>query len=248
MEISVHFSNIQAQISEELQRAKYSIYIAVAWFSDYKFWKIINKKAEEGILIQLILRQDEFNKNYENYYLSLMRLGGQLYWNDHHHKFCVVDVKTVITGSYNWTLAANERGNRENIIIIKQNSEIAEQFSDEFLFLLKTSERYKLPIEKEIVYVNKEIIKEVLIEKIVEVPVEKIFKKPFRIIKKNDRGFPKIDNEGYEIYSRGKKTFCGKCHNNKLTVNPKAPKNIQSLVKYYCRHCNIYYDFEGLSL
>ncbi|MBM3436295.1 MAG: hypothetical protein FJY07_08795 [Bacteroidetes bacterium] len=244
MEISAHFSNIQTKILEELLRAKYSIFIAVAWFSDNKFWEIINKKAEEGILVQLILKQDEINKNYENSYLSLMRLGGQVYWNDHHHKFCVIDVKTVITGSYNWTLAANDRGNRENIIIVKQYPEFAEQYSDEFKLLLKTSERYNLPKEKEIVYVDREVVVEK--EKVVEVPIEKIIKE--KVIFKQKVEYPRKEEIRYEIYTRGKKTFCGKCHQNKLTVNPKAPKNIKGLVKYYCRHCNIYYDFEGLSV
>jgi len=34
-----------------------------------------------------------------------------------HNKFCVIDSKTVVTGSYNWTKKA--QSNYENITIIK---------------------------------------------------------------------------------------------------------------------------------
>lgn len=66
---------------------------------------------------------------------------------------------------------ANNRGKRENIIVIKQSTEIAEQFSDEFKILLKQSEKYQLL--KEVIYVVKEVEKIVEVEKVVEKVVEK---------------------------------------------------------------------------
>lgn len=77
---------------------------------------------------------------------------------------------------------ANNRGKRENIIVLKQNSEIAEQFSDEFKILLKQSKKYHLPREKEIVYVDREVEKEV--EKIIE--VEKVVEKNIFISRQNN--------------------------------------------------------------
>jgi competence ComEA-like helix-hairpin-helix protein len=47
-----------------------------------------------------------------------------------HHKFGVMDGHTVITGSHNWTLAAN-RGNDETVIIIR-NPTVAAHFQREF--------------------------------------------------------------------------------------------------------------------
>ena len=239
MEISAHFSNIQANISEEIKKAKYNIFVAVAWITDKSLWTILEQKADEGVVVQVILVPDEINKNNNTDFIGFLKSGGQLYWDDHHHKFCVIDVKTVITGSYNWTYMANNRVKRENIIILKQNSEIAEQFSDEFKILLKQSEKYHLPKEKEIVYVDREVEKEVV--RIVEKEVVQVIEKEIEVKVKED-----INK--FTTYVKGGKSRCGKCHSNKLIDNPKAPKNIQTRAKFYCKDCNTYYDINGISI
>jgi phosphatidylserine/phosphatidylglycerophosphate/cardiolipin synthase-like enzyme len=239
MEISAHFSDIQTNISEEIKKAKYNIFVAVAWITDKSLWTILEKKAEEGVIVQVILVPDEINRNNNTDFIGFLKYGGQLYWDYHHHKFCVIDVKTVITGSYNWTYMANNRGKRENIIVLKQNTEIAEQFSDEFKILLRQSEKYQLPKEKEIVYVDKEIEKEVL--KIVEKEVVLVVEKEIEIKVKED-----INK--FTTYDKGGKSRCGKCHSNKLIEDPKAPKTIQNKVKFYCKACNTYYDNNGISI
>ena len=53
-----------------------------------------------------------------------------------HNKFAVIDGKTILTGSYNWSTNADER-NRENMLIIS-GTEIAEAYGEEF-FRLWTS-------------------------------------------------------------------------------------------------------------
>ena len=99
MNISAHFSNIQAKIAEEIGHAKYNIFVAVAWITDKSLWTILEQKAEEGVLVQVVLILDEINKNNKTDFNKFVEDGGQLYWDEHHHKFCVIDVKTVITGS-----------------------------------------------------------------------------------------------------------------------------------------------------
>lgn len=47
-----------------------------------------------------------------------------------HNKFCVIDCVTVITGSYNWSRKAQQ--NSENITIISDYPELAQQFIEEF--------------------------------------------------------------------------------------------------------------------
>jgi len=47
-----------------------------------------------------------------------------------HNKFCVIDGKHVITGSYNWTHRA--KSNDENITVFSDNPEIASRFLKEF--------------------------------------------------------------------------------------------------------------------
>jgi hypothetical protein len=47
-----------------------------------------------------------------------------------HNKFCVIDASTVITGSYNWSRQA--KANYENITVISEHPELAQQFLIEF--------------------------------------------------------------------------------------------------------------------
>jgi len=47
-----------------------------------------------------------------------------------HHKFCIIDLKTVIHGSYNWT---NKARWHNETISIDVSRELAEKFASEFL-------------------------------------------------------------------------------------------------------------------
>jgi len=51
-----------------------------------------------------------------------------------HEKFCIIDLNTVIHGTFNWTKAANY--NKETISI-DRNRTTAEAFADEFMKLKK---------------------------------------------------------------------------------------------------------------
>jgi phosphatidylserine/phosphatidylglycerophosphate/cardiolipin synthase-like enzyme len=51
-----------------------------------------------------------------------------------HHKFMVVDGEIIVTGSYNWSTAAEDR-NDENFVVIRDRS-VAERFIQEFNRLL----------------------------------------------------------------------------------------------------------------
>lgn len=165
MKVTAHFDDIHKQITNSINKAKYNIFVAVAWITDQTLWNILQKKAEDGVTVQIILIQDEINKRNQNDLIKFVKAGGQIFWDDHHHKFCVVDVKTLITGSYNWTYMGNNRHKRENIVIIEDDRLICEQFSDEFKLLLKQSDKYILKAEKEIVTIIKEVVKEVEVEK-----------------------------------------------------------------------------------
>ena len=60
------------------------------------------------------------------------------YKNIMHEKFCVVDLQTVIHGTFNWTKAASY--NKEHISI-DCNRETAESFADEFMKLKSISRK-----------------------------------------------------------------------------------------------------------
>ena len=54
-----------------------------------------------------------------------------------HNKFAIIDGKSLITGSFNWTLTAEER-NEENLLIITDEGTI-EKYKERFDYLWNTS-------------------------------------------------------------------------------------------------------------
>ena len=54
-----------------------------------------------------------------------------------HNKFAIIDGKSLITGSFNWTLTAEER-NEENLLIITDEGTI-EKYKERFEYLWNTS-------------------------------------------------------------------------------------------------------------
>jgi phosphatidylserine/phosphatidylglycerophosphate/cardiolipin synthase-like enzyme len=221
MKISAHFSDIQSCITQELNEAQIYIVVAVAWITDKSLWNILIKKALEGVNVEVILVQDETNKKYLPEIIDFIKSGGNLFWDDHHHKFCVIDMKTIITGSYNWTNMANFRGKRENIIIIKDDSENGRKFSEEFKLLRMQSTKHQLPVEKEVLILEKQIE----VEKKVEIEVIKEVEK---------RPIP---------YFKSGKYYCGKCHNRMRPV--KSPKHMVGLAFQSCKDCKIYINEKG---
>jgi phosphatidylserine/phosphatidylglycerophosphate/cardiolipin synthase-like enzyme len=51
-----------------------------------------------------------------------------------HHKFMIVDGELVVTGSYNWSTAAEDR-NDENFVVIRDKA-VVDRFTQEFNRLL----------------------------------------------------------------------------------------------------------------
>jgi PLD-like domain/Hsp70 protein len=93
-------------------------------------------KISEGIKVELIIHNDYINNRDSG--LSFQRFidnGGEFYFSDTfnpmHNKFCIIDNKVLINGSYNWTYYAEDR-NRENILLIKDEQNTIEAFSTEF--------------------------------------------------------------------------------------------------------------------
>jgi phosphatidylserine/phosphatidylglycerophosphate/cardiolipin synthase-like enzyme len=136
IEVEIHFEDIQNQIIEQIKTAKFSIWIAVAWFTDKTLFDLLITKKQEGLNIQIIVINDDINKNYglpyEDHFETYRVNPTGKYQNIMHHKFCVIDLKTVIHGSYNWTNKA--RWNKETISI-DISRELAEKFASEFINL-----------------------------------------------------------------------------------------------------------------
>lgn len=116
-----HVSNkIQNGIQMELFKAKESIKIAVAWFTNELLLQPLILKLQNGVSVELILNDDEINRGGDTSLdlSEFLQAGGVLRWNDSkqlmHEKFCVIDDRIVITGSYNWTNKAELNSEVEN--------------------------------------------------------------------------------------------------------------------------------------
>lgn len=132
----IHFEDIQQQIIDELENAKYTIWVAMAWFTNIELYNMLVKKKKQGVNIQIIIDDNDKNRNapfvlekeFETYRVTI----SSYYKNIMHDKFCIIDLQTVIHGTFNWTNAANY--NKETISIDK-NSTTARTFADEFIKL-----------------------------------------------------------------------------------------------------------------
>lgn len=142
-DVEVHFSDILRHLQNELSMATKSIKVAVSWFTNYALFKQLKEFAQQGVSVQLIINNDLINNGgYCLNFNELIAAGAHLSLVEYphliHHKFCIIDDKTVVNGSYNWTRFSEN--NYENIIIFRNNNEICEDFNEEFERILNLAE------------------------------------------------------------------------------------------------------------
>lgn len=142
-ELEVVFDEQKSKIINEIRSAKFLIWIAVAWFTLDEIYDLLIQKKEEGLDIRIIISKDEINKSkYDKYkdFLDIWEYPKFGMYNDNlmHNKFCVIDLKKVVHGSYNWSRKAEY--NRETVEVAedrKHAEEFAEQFKKLYLDLKK---------------------------------------------------------------------------------------------------------------
>ena len=142
-EVKSHLDDIRGQILTELNKAKFSIFVASAYFTDYELANKLADKAERGLSVDLIISNSDINDSSETIFENLRDKGVNVYKTGAadfrqgavmHNKFGVIDYETVITGSYNWTRQAAI--NEENIVVFKDKKQ-ADQFLQKFYSLRK---------------------------------------------------------------------------------------------------------------
>lgn len=154
--VKTYFSDIEHHILVELLNSTKSIKLAVAWFTNDVLYKTILNKISLGVKVDIILNHDEINCNDEKLDFNLfLEKGGTLFWVDPtkklmHHKFCIIDDKIVINGSFNWTSKA-VFGNSENIQIFDELM-VANDFCKQFEELKISAQKInRQPKQKSIV-------------------------------------------------------------------------------------------------
>lgn len=139
MKTYAYFDNIHKHILQELNQTMFDVTAAIAWFTDGDIYDLLCKKAAQNVSVRVLLIKDQINTGkYGLNFDKLKDLGGQVFFIPDpkhsgvtmHHKFCVIDDNTVVTGSYNWSKRA--RQNYENITVVKDNIEFARRYREEF--------------------------------------------------------------------------------------------------------------------
>lgn len=132
MQAYARFEAIEQEIIQLLARAQISVRICVAWISPAKFQPIFSTLSSRGVKIDLIYNNDHINARSG---VNLMH-GVQLHPRNArrnalmHNKFCIIDERTVITGSYNWS--GNAANHYENVVVIQDNFSLVKDYLHEF--------------------------------------------------------------------------------------------------------------------
>ncbi|MCC6683724.1 MAG: DUF1669 domain-containing protein, partial [Bacteroidia bacterium] len=135
MSITPHFENIQEKIYAEIKKAEETILIAVAWFTNRVLFDLLIEKEKQGVKISVVINDDDINNKSGIEWDNLISYTSKVYKIKNnlgilHNKFCVIDKKNVITGSYNWTNKAQY--NSEDILIHSNNYELAAYYTEQF--------------------------------------------------------------------------------------------------------------------
>ncbi|WP_130609368.1 phospholipase D family protein [Fluviispira sanaruensis] len=121
-------SNCAQEIINEIDAAKKSVFVQAYSFTSAPIAKAIVDAKKRGVDINVILDKGQFSQKYSS--AKFLQNQGIPLWKDYkpaiaHNKIMIIDAKTVITGSFNFTKAAQER-NAENILIITDTDLAAE--------------------------------------------------------------------------------------------------------------------------
>jgi len=130
------FTDIADSIREHIRSATFEILINVPWFTDESLFVELVEKAKAGLTVAIGIEDDTINQAASFQHVSITRWGGQLYLNRaqrglNHEKYCVIDRRIVLFGSYNWTYRAANH-NRESILV-GEDLQLAQQFCLRFV-------------------------------------------------------------------------------------------------------------------
>lgn len=126
-----YFNGIADRIINDLDGARVSIHVCIAWFTNQRIADKLIEKYKEGIDVKVIFYDDHTNSKFgvkidKIPYKAVRGTKGGIM----HNKYCIIDNQKVITGSYNWSEKA-ENKNDENAAVM-YDYDRASDYSVEF--------------------------------------------------------------------------------------------------------------------
>lgn len=131
--IKSYSTNLEDIVIRELKKAKKSIKVAVAWINFDIYGSTFYELLSRGVKIKVLLNSDSINQRYINDIQSLNDRGAKIrlvgFGGIMHHKFCIIDNRICMFGSFNWTHSANVR-NIEDLTICDEASLINDNLTE----------------------------------------------------------------------------------------------------------------------
>lgn len=130
--------SIESRILNQLEKADSKVYCAVAWLTNTNLLNAL-VRLKHHIEIRVLIFDSPINYCYPSVFkkhkevikksnVNFYIWKGATEKEQMHNKFCIID-DIVITGSYNWSKAANR--NKENILIVRDEV-IVKKYKKEF--------------------------------------------------------------------------------------------------------------------
>jgi phosphatidylserine/phosphatidylglycerophosphate/cardiolipin synthase-like enzyme len=145
--IDVYFSpggGCESRIVEEIGRAEEQINVQIFIFTSKSISDALIKAKKRGVKVQVILDKGQEKQTYGRWPV-LRRDGVDVRFDGGHevanNKVIIIDDHTVITGSYNFTKAAEEK-NAENILVI-HDKDVAAKYLENYKKHLEHSKKPK---------------------------------------------------------------------------------------------------------
>ena len=156
-ETRVYFSpngGCQEAVVEAISKAQNAIDIAMYSITSRQIAQAVLKAKERQVKIRIVLDRSQIKEHYSKSRYLIGKgvnvkflLGPGLM----HNKFAVIDGRILLTGSFNWTAAADKK-NAENLLVIK-DKDLAQKYVKQFKHLWGQSGQgafnEKAPADKE---------------------------------------------------------------------------------------------------
>jgi len=138
LHLGVHFSpkgGCMEALLEELKKARREVLVqAYSFTSDPLTLALVDAK-QRGVDVQVVLDKSNEVERYSDLHLFLEKGLAPLIDAEHaiaHNKIMIIDQKVLATGSFNFTNQA-ENQNAENLLIIKGQPQLVEQYRQNFM-------------------------------------------------------------------------------------------------------------------
>jgi phosphatidylserine/phosphatidylglycerophosphate/cardiolipin synthase-like enzyme len=146
-DVEVHFSpagDCTETIVKELGKAKKTVFVQAYSFTSAPIAKALVDAHKRGVHVEVILDKGQRTEKYSSAdFVSRARI--QTFIDARHaiahNKIMVIDEKVTLTGSFNFTKAAEEK-NAENLVVIR-SSELAAQYLENWKTHVEHSEPYE---------------------------------------------------------------------------------------------------------